>query len=278
MTAAATKHSPSPTRRQLWPDLTLTGLRRCIRHLAIRTPALIRAAFITGAAQPVFYFLVLGLGLGSIIDGTRADAVGGNYLHFVGPGLLAASSVQWSFQEGLWPTASLLRWEHTYQAVATTPTTLDEIATSHVLWIALRMMAAAVPFTVVLAIFGAADSPWAITAPLVAALTCLSTAPWVSGFVAATENDIYYALVMRMGMFPMFIFSGAFFPLDSVPAFAEFLAKLFPAYHGVELSRAVTGGRLDGVALHITYLLLVAGAGWVYELRSFRAILDGSHP
>ncbi len=260
------------------PDVTSTGIARCIRHLAIRTPAVIRAAIITGGVTPVFYFVILGFGLGSVIDRNDASAVGGNYLQFVGSGLLATAAIEWAFREGLWPTSTLLRWERTYDGMANTPTTIDEIATSHMLWLVLRMVGAAVLFTGVLFAFGAAESWWALTGPLVAGLTCLAVAGWVTGFVAADDQDVHYPLVLRMGMFPMVIFSGAFFPLDGVPAAAAFIARLFPAYHGVELSRAVNSGEFAGVGGHLAYLAVLAIAGWAFQLHYFRGVLRGERP
>ncbi len=268
------KPFPSSPRRPR-PDLSGPGLYRFIEHQAVRTPALIRAAFITGAIQPTFYFLVLGLGLGTLISANDSSNLEGGYLQYVGPGLLAASAIQWAFQEGLWPTSESLRWARTYSGSATTPTTIDEIAVGHSLWIAIRFTVAAVFYTLVLVAFGVTKSWLAVFAPLAAGLTVLSSVGWVSGFVARDDNDSHYPLVLRLVLFPMFMFSGAFFPLDTMPAGVGFVASMLPAYHGVELSRAVITGETAGMGIHLGYLTVVGLAGLVFQFGGFRAILEG---
>ncbi|MBI4803202.1 MAG: ABC transporter permease [Elusimicrobia bacterium] len=43
---------------------------------------------------------------------------------------------------------------------------------------------------------------------------------------------------------PMFLFSGAFFPLDGMPALVKPAANLLPLTHLVNITRAATFGRL----------------------------------
>ena len=46
-------------------------------------------------------------------------------------------------------------------------------------------------------------------------------------------------------MIPMFLFSGAFFPVANLDPALEALARLTPLWHGVDLTRMLTVGRLD---------------------------------
>ena len=46
-------------------------------------------------------------------------------------------------------------------------------------------------------------------------------------------------------MIPMFLFSGAFFPIANLPPALEWLARLTPLWHGVDLTRMLTLGTLD---------------------------------
>ena len=46
-----------------------------------------------------------------------------------------------------------------------------------------------------------------------------------------------FGLLFRLGVFPLFLFSGAFFPIDNLGDVGELVAQLTPLWHGVNLSR-----------------------------------------
>ena len=50
---------------------------------------------------------------------------------------------------------------------------------------------------------------------------------------------------MRIGVFPLFLFSGTFFPVSQLPDWLQPLALLSPLYHSVELCRMATTGTFD---------------------------------
>jgi lipooligosaccharide transport system permease protein len=55
----------------------------------------------------------------------------------------------------------------------------------------------------------------------------------------------------------MFLFSGTFFPLDTLPGWAQALAYFLPLTHLVEISRAASIGPFDTFALwNLLYLAL----------------------
>ena len=70
-------------------------------------------------------------------------------------------------------------------------------------------------------------------------------------------------------MIPLFLFSGAFFPIGNLDAPLEALARATPLWHGVDLTRMLTLGQVDWplAALHVAYLALLALAGWLWAVR-----------
>ena len=216
--------------------ITATGLARILEHQYVRTPAKYRSVLVSGVVSPVFFLGLLGLGLGSLVDerGGATETLGtASYVEFIGPGLLAISAVLWAFGQGLWPTANELNWDRTYVLTAATPVSTAEIAVAHVGWIAIRFTVAAVLFAVVLALAGATVSWWAVLAPVAAGATALVLASLVCGFAVRQENEDTFPLVLRLGAVPMFLFSGAFFPLSEMPLAVAWLARLTPGWHGV---------------------------------------------
>jgi len=259
-------------------SITAGGLARILEHLYVRTPAKYRSVLVSGVVSPAFFLGLLGLGLGSLVDERQngATTLGTDgYLEFIGPGLLAISAVLWAFGQSLWPTAGEINWDRTYVLTAATPVSTAEIAVAHVAWIAIRFTAAAVLFTMVLAVAGAVASWWAVFAPLAAGATALVLASIICGFTVRQENEDTFPMLLRLGAIPMFLFSGAFFPLSGVPAAVGWLARVTPGWHGVELCRELAQGSVDSHSfVHVVYFVVVGALGMVYAVTGFQQALS----
>ena len=75
-------------------------------------------------------------------------------------------------------------------------------------------------------------------------------------------------MLFRLGIFPLFLFSGAFFPVSNLGSVGEFVARLTPLWHGVNLSRMFA---LDNVtwwvaAVNVAYLSVLTVAGWFWAV------------
>jgi lipooligosaccharide transport system permease protein len=85
----------------------------------------------------------------------------------------------------------------------------------------------------------------------------------VFAFTTHLENDGGFNILFRLVMIPLFLFSGTFFPIGQLPPVLEAIARVTPLWHGVELARDATLGRLAlADAGHTAYLLawVVVGA------------------
>ena len=71
-------------------------------------------------------------------------------------------------------------------------------------------------------------------------------------------------------MTPLFLLSGTFFPVDSLPGLAQVIAQFTPLYHGIELVRQVTifDFSLPSAAWHLLYLLGFLAFGSSIALRN----------
>ncbi len=259
-------------------DITAGGLARILEHLYVRTPAKYRSVLVSGVVSPIFFLGLLGLGLGSLVDERQngAAALGtANYLEFIGPGLLAISAVLWAFGQSLWPTAGEIKWDRTYLLTAVTPVSKAEIAVAHVAWIAIRFTAAAVLFTAVLVVAGAVASWWVVFAPFAAGATTLVLSSIICGYTVRQENEDTFPMLLRLGAIPMFLFSGAFFPLSEIPSAVAWLARVTPSWHGVELCRDLAQGSVDaGSVIHVAYSLVVGAIGMRYAITGFERALS----
>ncbi|WP_238012009.1 ABC transporter permease [Dactylosporangium sp. AC04546] len=234
-----------------------------------------RSSVFSSFALPAMFLVAMGVTVGHYVD-ARSTAIGVPYLDYIGPGLLASTALQVAIGESTWPVFSAFNWIRTYHAMRASPLTSGAIVRGHLLYILLRVLLATAGFLLVLLPFGALHSWWALATPLPALLVGLACAAPCFAFAAAVDNDGFFAVLFRLAVVPMTLFSGVFFPVEDLPAPARLLAYVSPLWHGVELCRAATLGTPTawGVPLHTAVLLLWSAAGYVLALRYFTRKLE----
>ena len=222
----------------------------------------------------------MGIGLGGYVSDSAA--LGGvPYLVFLAPGLLAATAMQSASFEATFPIMGGLVWMKTYHAMYATPITPRDIALGNMAWIAARLTMICTIFTIVIVAFGAAESPLIVLAIPAAVLTGMAFATPIAAFSATQKTPSKFAAIFRFGITPLFLFSGTFFPITTLPAALQALAWLTPLFHGVALTRGLSLGTIadDPVAavIHVTYLTTLAlVGGWLMIRNIRRRLVAGS--
>jgi lipooligosaccharide transport system permease protein len=233
-----------------------------------------RGSVVSTFVMPLFYLLGMGVGLGAFVDDqSRAELPDGvTYLEFIGPGLLATMVMMTAMFESTYPVYGNIKWTKVYEAMLATPLTVVHVLNGHLLYVAFRAASMSAVFVVVLAGFGIVDSvAGGIGALLAAILIGMAHATPVFAYSARLKSDSGFAPLFRLGLLPMFLFSGAFFPVSSLPDGIEWLAYVMPVYHGVELCRDLILGSVEwGVdILNVAYLVTWIVVGWGLARWSF---------
>ena len=239
---------------------------RVFEHRWLQYRRTFRASIFTSFLSPVLFLTAMGLGLGSYVSDSAIDDIGGvSYLVFLAPGLLAATAMQAASFEATFPIMGGLVWTRIFHAIHATPISPRDIALGNLLWIGARLTLISTVFTVVIVLFGAAASPLIILAIPAATLTGLAFAAPIAAFSATQKTPERFAAIFRFGVTPLFLFSGTFFPLDSLPEAVRPLAWITPLYHGGALTRGLSlGTLLDDPLLaliHVVVLLACVVAG-----------------
>jgi lipooligosaccharide transport system permease protein len=127
-------------------------------------------------------------------------------------------------------------------------------------------------YLVVIAAFGGVNSPLGILAIPVAVLVGVAFSAPIAAWAAHTETEVSFVAIFRFVILPMFLFSGTFFPITSLPAPLEALAYATPLWHGVSLCRQLTLGDVElWKALgNLAYLLTFASVGLMTALFTYR--------
>ena len=231
-----------------------------------------------GFLQPVLFLTAMGLGIGTLMSAGDAAAFGGvDYIDWLGPGLMAAMSMQTATFESTYPIMNKIMWGRNYEAMLSTPVSIRSILLGELGWSAFRIGTLASVFLVVLTLFGIVRTPLAVLAVPFAVLTGLAFSSCLIAFTATQKNDVGFSAIFRFVINPLFLFSGTFFPLTQLPDFAQVVAWATPLFHGVELIRGSVLDQLEpGTALlHVAYLVLMAGIGIVLAERTLTRRMAG---
>ncbi|MGH9102358.1 MAG: ABC transporter permease [Acidimicrobiales bacterium] len=251
---------------------------RCVEYWALRYRRSWRGSVATTFLFPVGYLAAIGLGLGSLVDRRSPSlaALGGvSYLTYLAPGLLAATAMQTAATEATWPVNDAVRWVRTYHAMLATPLGVWDVLVGHLAWMAVRLAMVCAAFLAVMALFGVVRSPWALAALPAGVLAGMAFAAPIAAFAATRDTDGGFAAMQRFVIVPLFLFSGAFFPLSELPPALAGLAWATPLAHGVALCRELVLGRLSPwpVLGHVAYLAAFTLGGVALAGRAFHSRL-----
>jgi lipooligosaccharide transport system permease protein len=214
---------------------------------------------LSGVFEPIFYLVGIGLGLGAIIrEVPLANGQVVAYAAFVAPALVATAAMNGAVFETIFNVFFKLNYAKTYDGVLATPMGITEIAIGEMLWALIRAALYAVAMFVIMLLMGLILSPWGV---LMVPAALLVAASFAAAGLAGTSflrtvND--FDVPMGLIVMPMFLFSGTFFPIESVlPDWLVTVIQLTPLYHGINLIRGLSTGILGiGQVWDLLYLVV----------------------
>jgi lipooligosaccharide transport system permease protein len=253
------------------------GARQVFEFRALVYRRVWRGSLFSTFLSPVLFLAAMGIGLGSFVDkGSTISSLGGvSYAAFLAPGLLAAQGMQTATAESTWPVMGGFTWDRTFHGMYATPVSVAGIVAGHLAWLTARLTLVASVFFLVMVVFGFVASPLGVLGIGASVLTGLAFAAPITAFSAGQKNDTAFSAINRFLITPLFLFSGAFFPVDQLPAFLRPIAWLTPTFHGVALARGLSLGTLDlaGAVVHVGVLLAFIVVGVAWALVAFRRAL-----
>ncbi len=231
-----------------------------------------RSATFSSTVEPTIYLLAFGFGFGALVS-----RVGGyDYVEFVGTGTVATAVLFSSAFPAMFGTFVKYQFQGTYNAILAAPVDTEELVTAEALWIATRAgVYGCVPMLVAM-VFGLEPSWGMLTVPLIAWICGFGWASFgiaVAGFAKSIENFSY---IVSAVLTPLFLVAGTFFPIDTLPEWAQVLAKFNPLYHCVQLVRHAVFGFVGWADLASLGFVLVFGLlMWRIAIRAMtRKLID----
>jgi lipooligosaccharide transport system permease protein len=248
--AAATPSLPSTTRASVYrlPSFSLRSLHVWRRNFLVWRKLAI-PSMLGNFADPAFYMLALGYGLGSMIPSID----GLPYIAFLAAGTICYSTMNTATFEALYSAFSRMHVQRTWDAILNAPLSLDDIVTGEALWAATKSLFSGVAILVVVWLLGLAQSwmvLWLIPLALLIGLCFASLGLIVTALAPSYDFFMYYFTLV---VTPMMLVCGVFFPVDQLPAWLQALPS-----SGVASWTRVAFVVVGGVVL----AMASAGVGW----------------
>jgi lipooligosaccharide transport system permease protein len=208
--------------------------------------------------EPILYLLAFGAGIGALVREVpyRGEMVG--YTAFIAPGLLATQVMFQSFFENTYNTFVRMYYQRTFDAIVTTPLTLEDVMAGELLWGATKGTIGCTLMMVAISAFGLITYPQALVIIPFSFLAGLFFAGLALCFTALVPQIDVFNFPIFLLIMPMFLFSGTFFPLDVLPGWAQALAVALPLTHVTNVMREASLGRFPADLVFDLLYLAVA--------------------
>jgi lipooligosaccharide transport system permease protein len=229
---------------------------------------------LSGIAEPVFYLLSIGIGIGKLVGGIPGpNGTTIPYATYVAPALLAASAMNGAVYESTFNVYFKLKYAKIFDAVLSTPLRAVDVARGEITYALLRGSFYAAVFVVMMAGLGDVDSYWAILALPAAVLVGFAFS--AVGMAATTYMRSWTDFdLVQLVLLPLFLFSTTFYPLSTYPRWLQLVVECTPLYHGVSLIRALTLGQLSAaVIVNVAYLVAMGAIGVAVSGRRIEVLL-----
>ena len=226
------------------------------------------AASLTGnLGEPILFLFAMGFGLGSLISPIE----GASYIEFIAPGLIGSAVMYGASFECTFGSYTRIAVQKTFDAIRVTPVSLEEVTAGDILWGATKGMMAGTAFIIVMLLFGLIKSPWACFLPVLMLIEAVGFASLAMLFSSKAPSYDFFSYYFTLIISPMFLFSGIFFPLDTMPVWVQTIAWITPLTHFISLSRAlVLGDMTGGLAIDFLWLLMFTSITLSLAIRGVR--------
>ena len=229
-------------------------------------------AVVSGFFEPVLYLLSFGFGIGELVGNISTSSGEISYAAYIAPGLLATSAMNGAMFDSTWNVFFKLNESRLYKAMLATSLGPLDVALGEIAWALMRGGIYATAFTAVIAGLGLGTSWWAllaIPAAIIVAFGFASFGMAVTSYMKSHHQMNFFEIFLL----PMFLFSGAFYPLTVFPGWAQAVIKALPLRQGIELvTKAMAGDFSIHLLVNVTYFLVMICLGLFFTTKRLNAL------
>lgn len=229
-------------------------------------------AVVSGFLEPVLYLLSFGYGVGALVGNISTTTGQVSYAAFIAPGLLASSAMNGALLDSTWNVFFKLNESRLYNAMLATSLGPLDVALGEIAWALMRGGAYATAFTIIMSALGLITTWWgilAIPAAIIVAFGFASFGMAITSYMKSHHQMNFFYIFLL----PMFLFSGAFYPLTVFPGWGQAIIKALPLRQGIELvTRAMNGEFSIHLLVNVSYFMVMICLGLFFTTKRLNAL------
>jgi lipooligosaccharide transport system permease protein len=229
-------------------------------------------ALVGNFGDPLLYLLGIGYGLGAFVG----DVSGMPYLTFFASGLVCASAMNTATFESLYSAYTRMAVQRTWDGLLAAPLLVDDVVAGEALWAATKSVFHGAIILLVAVVLGALAPGGAILALPLLFLVGLAFASIALVMTTLAPSYDFFTYYFTLVITPMYLFSGVFFPIDSLPPALGWVAATLPHNPPTPPPPPILGGaRAPPPLLHAGVLAGYAFAFfWAATVLARRRLID----
>jgi lipooligosaccharide transport system permease protein len=221
------------------------------------------ASLLGNIADPLFYMLALGFGIGALIG----EVQGMPYIAFLGTGMVCQSAMFTASFEAMYSAFSRMHVQRTWDAIINAPVSLDDVVLAEWVWAASKAVLSTIAILLVLLAIGYGRTwlvLWIVPLGFLVGL-CFSAFGLIMTALAPSYD--FFTYFFTLVMTPMLLLSGVYFPVEQLPAALRTVSEMLPLSHAIHLARPLMRGEIPAaIPLHLAVLLAYALAAYYAAL------------
>jgi lipooligosaccharide transport system permease protein len=217
------------------------------------------------AVDPLIYFLGFGYGFKALIGNVN----GMDYVAFIVPGIIMSSAMTGTSYECTFGSFTRIAGKKTYRALLIAPIMIEDLVIGEILWGMTKGFLAALIMMLFTMIFGYFPGWCIIFNILNILLTTFTFASTSLFFTTISRSYDFFSYYFTAFISPMFILSGIFFPINSLPSWTAFISRVFPLTYSVHLAREIYSKNLTPSLILDVFFLLIWGLIFFYLSMKF---------
>lgn len=230
-----------------------------------------RARLISAMVRPMIWLLVIGSGVGSMLQNQQQDG----YLTFLVPGILAMTLLFASLLSAL--TLVYDKEFGVMRMMMIAPIAHYWIVLSKLIAATLTAMVQAGLLLILLLILGLIDIEIAMMLVLPAVITAICCAA-IGGLIAVWSKSIdNFAVIMNFFIFPVFFLSGALYPVNQLPEFLRYIVIINPFSYGVDLLKHAVPNVATDFSVITDILVLIGFSSVAIVIACWRFSRESVH-
>lgn len=214
-----------------------------------------RSRILTSVVTPLLWLVIFGTGLGSAI---RLGNISGGYQAFIYPGIIGQTILFTAIFSGVSVISD--RQYGFLKEILVAPITRPSIVFGKAIGISTAAVIQGVILLVLSFIVGVQMTPIIFIASFLLMIPISVGLAGVGLLIASfTDSMEGFNLIMSFVVLPMFLLSGALFPVSGLPMLLQFAVYLDPLTYGVDALRHIILGQ-GAIPLYINVIVIMAFA------------------